>query len=62
LTTDNTLARHYLALGATFVAVGLDGNLLVRATNQLAAEFKGSPGKTQCSQPRQHHLLSNIFF
>jgi|JI10StandDraft_1071094.scaffolds.fasta_scaffold106284_4 4-hydroxy-2-oxoheptanedioate aldolase len=51
LTTDNTLARHYLALGATFVAVGLDGNLLVRATNQLAAEFKGSPAKTPAASP-----------
>jgi 4-hydroxy-2-oxoheptanedioate aldolase len=61
LTTDNALARHYLALGATFVAVGLDGNLLVRATNQLAAEFKGSPAKTP-GQPRQHHLLSNSSF
>lgn len=51
LTTDNTLARHYLALGATFVAVGLDGNLLVRATSQLAAEFKGSPATAPASAP-----------
>ncbi len=51
LTTDNALARHYLALGATFVAVGLDGNLLVRATNQLAAEFKGSAGKATVAAP-----------
>ena len=40
LTPDETLARHYLALGATFVAVGLDNNLLARATSQLAAKFK----------------------
>ena len=40
LTTDETLARHYLALGATFVAVGLDTNLLVRQTSALAARFK----------------------
>jgi len=40
LTTDDDLARHYLELGATFVAVGLDNNLLARATSQLAARFK----------------------
>ncbi len=40
LTTDEALARHYLSLGATFVAVGLDTNLLVRATRTLAAAFK----------------------
>jgi 4-hydroxy-2-oxoheptanedioate aldolase len=40
LTTDDALARRYLELGATFVAVGLDSNLLARATSQLAAKFK----------------------
>jgi 4-hydroxy-2-oxoheptanedioate aldolase len=40
LTPDEALARHYLELGATFVAVGLDNNLLARATSQLAAKFK----------------------
>ena len=40
LTPDEALARHYLALGATFVAVGLDTQLLMRATSQLAARFK----------------------
>jgi 4-hydroxy-2-oxoheptanedioate aldolase len=40
LTPDETLARHYLGLGVTFVAVGLDTNLLVRATSALAAKFK----------------------
>lgn len=43
LTPDETLARHYLSLGATFVAVGLDTNLLVRHTSALAARFKGAP-------------------
>jgi 4-hydroxy-2-oxoheptanedioate aldolase len=42
LTIDETLARHHLALGATFVAVGLDNNLLARATSQLAAKFKSA--------------------
>jgi 4-hydroxy-2-oxoheptanedioate aldolase len=42
LTPDETLARHYLDLGATFVAVGLDTNLLTRHTSALAAKFKGA--------------------
>ncbi len=41
LTTDNALAKHYMSLGATFVAVGLDTQLLVRGTNALVSEFKG---------------------
>jgi 4-hydroxy-2-oxoheptanedioate aldolase len=40
LTPDEALARRYLELGATFVAVGIDNNLLARATAQLAAKFK----------------------
>ncbi|MCM2252218.1 MAG: 4-hydroxy-2-oxoheptanedioate aldolase [Ramlibacter sp.] len=42
LTSDDTLARHYLAMGATFVAVGLDNSLLARATSDLAARFKSN--------------------
>jgi 4-hydroxy-2-oxoheptanedioate aldolase len=33
-------AQHWLKLGATFVAVGSDLNLLARHTEQLAARFK----------------------
>jgi 4-hydroxy-2-oxoheptanedioate aldolase len=40
LSTDETQSRHYLALGCAFVAVGLDGNLLMRATQDLAGKFK----------------------
>ena len=40
LTPDEALARRYLELGATFVAVGLDTHLLARATSALAARFK----------------------
>jgi 4-hydroxy-2-oxoheptanedioate aldolase len=32
-------ARHYLSLGATFVAVGIDATLLARAAESLAAQF-----------------------
>ncbi len=40
LTTDETQARRYLALGCNFVAVGLDGNLLMRSSQELASRFK----------------------
>ena len=40
LTSDEALARHYLALGVLFVAVGLDTGILVRQTSALAARFK----------------------
>ena len=33
-------ARHYLSLGASFVAVGVDAVLLARAAEKLAGEFK----------------------
>ncbi|WP_431274472.1 aldolase/citrate lyase family protein [Variovorax ureilyticus] len=47
LTPDEALAKHYLELGALFVAVGLDTNLLVRHTTALAARFKGTAAKPQ---------------
>ncbi len=42
IATDEALARHYLACGATFVAVGVDAMLLMRASRDLAARFKGA--------------------
>lgn len=42
LSTDPSLARNYLDLGALFVAVGVDTTLLVRAAKDLAAAFKGA--------------------
>ena len=46
LTTDETQARHYLALGAVFVAVGLDTQILARQTSALAARFKADATAT----------------
>ena len=44
LTTEETQAKHYLSLGAVFVAVGLDTQILARQTSALAARFKaGTP-------------------
>jgi len=40
LTVDETLAKRYLALGATFVAVGLDTQILMRGTTALLAKFR----------------------
>ena len=40
LTTDETLAKHYLDIGALFVAVGLDTSLLAKHTSALASRFK----------------------
>jgi 4-hydroxy-2-oxoheptanedioate aldolase len=41
IATDEALARHYLACGASFVAVGVDAMLLMRASRDLAQRFKG---------------------
>ena len=40
LTNDEAKARHYLSIGCKFLAVGLDGNLLMKATQDLAGKFK----------------------
>lgn len=42
IATDEALARHYLACGASFVAVGVDAMLLMRASRDLAARFHGA--------------------
>lgn len=44
LATDEALARQYLALGCSFVAVGVDTSLLAGAARELARKFK--PGQT----------------
>jgi 4-hydroxy-2-oxoheptanedioate aldolase len=43
LTLDEELARKQVQMGATFIAVGTDSNLMVKATSALAARFKGAP-------------------
>ena len=40
LTSNEVLSRHYLDLGATFVAVGADVGILAKQTSALAARFK----------------------
>jgi 4-hydroxy-2-oxoheptanedioate aldolase len=43
LMADETMARHYIELGFTFVAVGTDVGLLVKGTSALAQRFKEEP-------------------
>jgi 4-hydroxy-2-oxoheptanedioate aldolase len=40
LAVDEMLARHYIALGARFVAVGVETTLLAQAARSLATRFK----------------------
>jgi 4-hydroxy-2-oxoheptanedioate aldolase len=40
LCTEETLARHYLARGVRFAAVGVDTTLMAQAMRALAARFK----------------------
>jgi 4-hydroxy-2-oxoheptanedioate aldolase len=42
LTLDEALAKKHVEMGATFIAVGTDTNLMVRSTNGLVAKFKGA--------------------
>lgn len=39
LTPDETLAKHYLSLGARFVAVGLEARVLARGVRELRQRF-----------------------
>ncbi len=47
LCTDEAQAGHYLGLGAIFVAVGLDTQILARQTSALAARFKAGTPATE---------------
>jgi 4-hydroxy-2-oxoheptanedioate aldolase len=43
LTSDPALARHYLELGCTFVATGVDILMFANAARKLAREFAEAP-------------------
>lgn len=45
LSADHALVQKYIEAGATFVAVGVDTTLLVRAARSLASSFKGKPAE-----------------
>lgn len=42
LTLDEARAKQHVEMGATFIAVGTDSNLMVKGTSALAAAFKGA--------------------
>jgi 4-hydroxy-2-oxoheptanedioate aldolase len=42
LTLDETLARQHVEMGATFIALGTDTNLMVKSTSALVGKFKGA--------------------
>ncbi|WP_339500128.1 4-hydroxy-2-oxoheptanedioate aldolase [Pseudomonas canadensis] len=46
LSADENLARRYIELGATFVAVGVDTTVLMRGLQALAGKFNGVPDAT----------------
>jgi len=48
---DRALARRYLDAGATFIAVGADTTLLVRACKELLAAFKTPPPTAAAAPP-----------
>jgi 4-hydroxy-2-oxoheptanedioate aldolase len=50
LVSDNALAKRYLDIGCTFVAVGLEARLLALATRALRAQFIGN-GNAETSKP-----------
>jgi 4-hydroxy-2-oxoheptanedioate aldolase len=52
LSADPAVARKYLALGALFLAVGIDTTLLVRAASELRAVFKDTADAPQSLAPR----------
>ena len=43
ITGDEAMARHYLEIGALFVAVGADVGLLTRASDALLQRFRTAP-------------------
>ncbi|MBK5144482.1 4-hydroxy-2-oxoheptanedioate aldolase [Budviciaceae bacterium BWR-B9] len=46
LMADQKMARHYLSLGALFVAVGVDTTLLSKAAESLAKQFQQTAEQT----------------
>jgi 4-hydroxy-2-oxoheptanedioate aldolase len=51
LSADRALAQSYLALGAQFVAVGVDTTILVKAAQDLVSAFKKVARPSGDSQP-----------
>ena len=51
LATEETLARHYIEIGARFVAVGVEAIMLAQAARALAARFRAGRTAESASIP-----------
>jgi 4-hydroxy-2-oxoheptanedioate aldolase len=51
LSGDRKFARDCVAAGASFVAVGVDTTLLVKAASELAQSFRGTAHATTAQGP-----------
>ncbi|MEH3087069.1 MAG: 4-hydroxy-2-oxoheptanedioate aldolase [Xylophilus ampelinus] len=54
LTSDPALARRYLDVGCTFVAVGVDVLVFANAARKLAAQFLAPLGAPEAAAPAPH--------
>lgn len=54
LTLDEALAKRHVEMGATFIALGTDTNLMVKATNALLGKFKGTPPPPTFTKPQNY--------
>jgi 4-hydroxy-2-oxoheptanedioate aldolase len=54
LTLDETLAKKHVEMGATFIALGTDSNLMVKATSGLLSRFKGAAAAPQAAKPQNY--------
>ncbi len=54
LTADEKLAKHYIDIGALFVAVGLDNNILMRGTKALVERFKDAAPVAASASASRH--------
>src|SRR4051812_33328946 len=50
LTLDEKRAKEHVAMGATFIAVGTDSNLMVKSSSDLVAKFKGAPASAPATK------------
>ena len=54
LTLDETLARKHIEMGAAFIAVGTDSNLMVKSTSALLGKFKGATQPATSAKPQNY--------
>ena len=55
LTLDEALAKKHVEMGATFIAVGTDSNLMLKSTTALAGKFKGGAAQPAAAAPKGNY-------